>query len=135
MPGLLQRKGEDGPTDGLSGSLAGRALKAAAYPPAGGNVHADPPEETGKHANRTCNSQVEGSGGVACLQYPGAHQHRDVDARGEGCRWRVMVSGLSSGWSLYQEGGIVVSAVECGFGSEGDNVRKLRTPSRGDENQ
>ena len=72
---------------------------------------------------------------MACVQYPGAHQHRDVDARGGGCRWLKVVPGLSGGRSLYQEGGVVVSAVECGFGSKGDNVRKLRTPSRGDEIQ
>lgn len=47
------REGEYGPPDCLSGCLAG-----VAYPSAGGNVYADPPEEMCQHANHSCNFQV-----------------------------------------------------------------------------
>ena len=73
------------------------------------HVHAYPPEKAREHADRAKNSQVAGSDGVAGVQHPSAHQHRNVDARGwyggrraagpgvvglYGCRTRRTVSSL-----------------------------------------
>ena len=44
--------------DGVSGRLVRLAVKAAADPPAGGNVHANPPDKTCQHADRSGNSKV-----------------------------------------------------------------------------
>lgn len=49
-------------------------------PPAGEDVHAYPPEETRKHAQRSGNLQVIGGGGVARMKDPRVHQHWNVDA-------------------------------------------------------
>ena len=73
-------------------------FETAAEPPVGGYIHADPPVETPKHAERPSNAKVAGGGRVASVQDPRAHQHRDVDARG------LVVRGGQGGYALARRG-------------------------------
>ena len=62
---------------------------------------------------------------MACVQYPGAHQHWDVNARGGGGWKGGAVPGRGVG--RYYKGGVVVGAVECTFSGKGEDVGKRRT--------
>ena len=43
-------------------------------------LHANPPEETFKHFEGACNTQMTGGIGVACVHDPRSDQQRYVDA-------------------------------------------------------
>ena len=77
-----KREGDDWPASGLSRSLASLALVAMAYPPAGGNAHANPPVEVFEQAEGFGRAQMTEGVGVAGLHDEGSHKHRHVDADG-----------------------------------------------------
>ena len=82
----------------MARSLARLAFETAVEPPAGGYIHADPPVETPKHAERPSNARVAGGIGVVSVRYPRAYQHSDVDARG------LVVRGGQRGYGVTRRG-------------------------------
>ena len=97
----------------------------------GGDVYADPPEKAREDADRAEDTHLAGSGGVADVQIPRTHQHRNIDTRGGwggSCAAGSVVVGLK--WLSNQENGVVVGAVKLFFSCEGKHVWKLRAPGR-----
>ena len=94
----------------MARSLARLALEAAAEPPAGADVHADPPVEAPKHGECPSNAQVARGGGVAGVQDPRAHEHRYVDTRAVR-RSSVVLAGRVRARAVNEKNGVVVGGV------------------------
>ena len=100
------------------------AFQAAAHPPFRAGFHANPPEETFKHFEGACNTQMTGGIGVACVHDPRSSQQRYVDANrvierrpsktGRGTIW----SGDSCGGFARKQDRIVVTLDQAAFGGE-----------------